>query len=744
MSTFCIRIKGLVQGVGFRPFIYNLAHKYKLNGTVNNDSKGVLVHINCSGKQLEKFIGDINLYKPDLAHIDTIEPKELEYKEYRGFKIIQSSNTKGEFTLIPSDISICDDCKRELNDPSNRRYKYPFITCTNCGPRYTVINKLPYDRCNTSMEQFPMCEECQKEYNDPSNRRYHAQTIGCFDCGPVLHLRTPKKALELPHEEIIEKTVELIKQGKIIAVKGVGGYHLVCDATNYKAVQNLRERKNRPHKPLAVMVKDIDMGRKLAHINNEEEKLLSSKERPIVVLKTKNILASNIAPGIDKIGLFLPYTPLHELLLKGCDTPLVATSANISGEPLCIDFKEVKRLYDVWDYCLDHNRDILNPCDDSVAAAVKNQVLFLRRGRGYAPKAIKLPFKLIQNVLTLGANQKSTVAFGFDDNAILSSHIGDLRTIHSIEFFKHNINTLGSIYGFNPETVVCDKHPGYESTKFADGLKKNRKDLKVYRVQHHFAHVRAVMIEKQITQKVLGIAFDGTGYGDDGNLWGGEFFICDLDSYERVGHINYFKLLGGEKAIKEPRRAALSLLLDSFGKDALKMDHPTIRSFGKRELDSLYLSWEKELNAPLSSSMGRLFDAVASLTDVIHTISYEGQSGAMLESFYDKTIKEFYEFNISEGVIDIIPMIKAICIEGDSDGDKVRAISKFFNTIVEIIVRISKKHDLNVVLSGGVFQNKVLLELVLDKIPDAVFGNEVPPNDGGISLGQMITGKEND
>lgn len=747
MKTFCIRVKGIVQGVGFRPFVYNLANKHDLKGSVNNDSQGVLIYLNSTDNIIKEFIGDIKLYTPALAQIDSIEFEEVEYKEFSSFTIIQTKDQAGKFTVMPPDIAMCEDCKKEMRDPSNRRYKYPFISCTNCGPRFTIINKLPYDRCNTSMDQFPLCESCEKEYTNPSDRRYHAQPIGCYNCGPKLQLRTDKEILELSQDKIMGKAVDFIKKGRIVAVKGIGGYHLICDATNHNAVQSLRDRKNRPHKPFAIMVKDIQSAKELAHVNEAEERLLFSKERPIVLLKKKNKptssnpqLTTNIAPCIDKIGLFLPYTPLHELLLEGCDIPLVATSANISGEPLCIDFKDLKRLNNVWDCCLDHNRDIINSCDDSVAAVVKDRVLFFRRGRGYAPKAVKLPFKLIQNVLTLGANQKSTIAIGFEDNAVLSPHIGDLNSIQSIEFFKNSVKKLESVYDFNPDLVVCDKHPGYESSKYAQSLNQYRKDLKIYKVQHHYAHIRAVMLEKQITQKVLGVAFDGTGYGDDGNLWGGEFFVCDLDSYDRAAHINYFKLLGGEKAVKEPRRVALSLLFDSFGKDTLNLDHPTINSFSKMELNSLYLSWEKGLNAPLSSSIGRLFDGLASLTDVIHTISYEGQSGAMLESFYDDTIKDSYEFSISDGVIDINPVIKAIL----NENDRVRAVSMFFNTIVEMILTMAQKYDLKVVLSGGVFQNTVLLGLVLEKIPDALFSNEVPPNDGAISLGQMVMGKEND
>ncbi len=737
-KTYAVRVKGIVQGVGFRPFIYQLANEHCLKGSVHNDSDGVLIYITADERTLKSFIYDIKEKKPPLSQVDSIEYRQIGYKEFKKFDIIETKRIKGKFTVMPPDISICEDCRKELNDPDNRRYGYPFITCTNCGPRYTIINKLPYDRINTSMDIFPMCEECEKEYTDPNNRRYHAQPIGCFNCGPKLQLKSSAEIEELSQDKIVDKTAELINEGYILAVKGIGGYHLVCDATNFDAVQKLRDRKRRPHKPFALMVNDINSAKELAYINRMEEKLLCSKERPIVLLeKSGDIdisLASNVAPGIDKIGLFLPYTPLHELILKGCGKPLVATSANISDEPLCINFEELKRLDYVWDYCLDHNRPIVNGCDDSVVAVVNDQTLFFRRARGYAPKAVKLPFKLDKKILSVGANQKSTVAIGFEDNVILSPHIGDLNSIQSVEYFKQNINNLERIYDFKPDKVICDKHPYYESTKFAKELHSK---IEVADIQHHYAHITAVMLEKQIDQKVLGVAFDGTGYGDDGNLWGGEFFICDLDSYERVAHIEYFKLLGGEKAIKEPRRAALSLLFDIYGKDAIDMDHPTIKAFSRLELNSLYTAWEKGLNTPLSSSVGRLFDAVASLTDVIHTITYEGQSGSMLESFYDKKIKKSYPFEINGKIIDIKPVIKAVLEESD----KVVAISGFFNTIVKIIETIALKSNLKVVLAGGVFQNKVLLKLILDKIPESLFSNEFPPNDGAISLGQIIKGR---
>ena len=734
MKTYQISIKGIVQGVGFRPFIYTLADSFNIKGEIFNHSSGVTITINAEQKILEDFIKKIKDEKPPLAQIDRIEYKEIEKRIFTEFSIIQSQSKVDSFTIMPPDISICKDCEKELRDPNNKRYAYPFITCTNCGPRYTIIEKLPYDRKNTSMKEFPMCEDCAKEYNDPKDRRYHAQPIGCFKCGPKLSLYDNQKN-KIDYDDIIDKAVNFLKDGKILAIKGVGGYHLVCDAKNDLALQTLRRRKLRPDKPFAVMVKDVKSAKELALISKKEEEYISSIERPIVLLqKNENTtLSPLVAPDLNKIGLFLPYTPLHLLILDKLDRPIVATSANLSDEPLCTNLEEIMHLSYVWDFCIDHNRDIVNGCDDSVLAVVKDKPLFFRRARGYAPKAIKLPFKLSKKVLALGANQKSTVAIAFDDNAILSPHIGDLNTLGSVEYFSKNIENLKRIYDFKEDILVCDKHPNYESTKYAQKFENT------VQIQHHEAHIQAVRLEQGIKEKVLGVAFDGTGYGDDGNLWGGEFLLCDDNGFERVAHFEYFKLLGGEKAVKEPRRVALSLLFDIYGEDALKLDNACINSFSRVELNTLYISWQKGLNAPLSSSVGRIFDAVASLSGVVQKLSYEGQSGAMLESFYDENIKECYPWELKNGIIDIKPMIKAILKEKN---EKI-IVSKFINTLVQIIQDVAKMYDFKVVLAGGVFQNVVLLNQIFGKISERLFSNYIPPNDGAISLGQIIKGKNN-
>ncbi len=476
------------------------------------------------------------------------------------------------------------------------------------------------------------------------------------------------------------------------------------------------------------MVKDLEMAKELAYINEMEEELLTSKERPIVLLKSK-IEDKLIAPNISKIGIFLPYAPLHLLILNGLNRPIIATSANITDEPIATNRENIIKLSNIYDYLLDHNREIVNGCDDSVVMVVKNQTIFIRRARGYTPISIQLPFKLNRKVLAVGANQKNTVAIGFEDRAILSPHIGDLDGIKSVEYFKENIENLERIYRFKPEIVVHDRHPNYESTRYAKSLNIEKRE-----VQHHYAHILAVMAEKSITQKVLGVAFDGTGLGDDGNLWGGEFLICDYQSYKRVANFRYLKLLGGEKAIREPRRVALSLLFDIFGEEALNLDNPTTKAFNKTELKTQYIIWKKGLNSPLTSSAGRIFDAISSLSGICQTMSFEGESGMRMEEFYNRDIEEFYPFEIRDDEVNIYPMVEEILKEKTKEV----IISKFFNTLVEIIYTIYKRYNLPLVLSGGVFQNRVLLELILEKVPDAIVPNQIPPNDGGVALGESI------
>lgn len=733
--TYKISITGTVQGVGFRPFVYNLSQRYLVTGTVSNNSSGVEIILNTDSLTLKQFLIAVEYEYPPLASVDTLECNEVEYQEFEDFQILETKIQDGDITTnIPPDISICAECENELLDPKNRRYNYPFITCTHCGVRYSIIYDLPYDRKHTSMKSFKMCVACEKEYTNPLDRRYHAQPIGCYDCGPRLELLDDRGLSIENSTNVIDKVVQLIKDGNIVALKGVGGYHFICDATNDDAISKLRKRKNRPSKPFAVMVRNIEMAKDIAFISKDEEKLLVSKERPIVILKEKGIFSKIISPNSSFVGVFLPYTPLHLLLLDKLDIPIVATSANVTDEPICTNLESLQKLAGVYDYVLEHNRDIVNGCDDSVVMVVKEEQIILRRARGYAPVSIKLPFSLEYNVLALGANQKSTIAIGFDNQAILSPHIGDLDGIASVAYYEKNIETLKRVYNFNPHVIAYDKHPRYESTKIAQQILKNDSKLKAHEVQHHYAHILAVMAEQHIQGKVFGIAFDGTGYGGDGNLWGGEFIICDYEGYERIAHLEYFKLLGGAKAIKEPRRVALSFLFSLYGKDVLDIDNPTTNAFSQAELRTYYTAWEKGLNTPLSSSIGRLFDSIASLLGICQVMSFEGESGMMLEELFDSSVNGYYSFTYANGKIDILPLISELLEEKNT----VIAVSKFFHTLVEIIATVYKPYNLPLVVSGGVFQNRVLLGLVLDKFPKAIISNSIPVNDGGIALGQVI------
>ncbi|TKI69573.1 carbamoyltransferase HypF [Sulfurimonas crateris] len=731
-----IEIRGVVQGVGFRPFIYNLAASSGLSGEVSNNGYGVLILLDATKEELDELVKKIRDNKPPLSEIDSIKITQVKKtKSFDGFSIEMSEGAKNLSSHIPPDIAMCSECESELHDKTNRRFGYPFITCTNCGPRFSIIKNLPYDRKHTSMDEFAMCEKCAQEYKNPQDRRYHAQPIGCHECGPKLSLFDNSGNM-IESENIVDKAVELITEGKILCVKGIGGYHLVCDATNDEAVKLLRERKQRASKPFGVMVKDIYMSKNIASINEKEEALLCSNRRPIVLLKKRedNALSQHVAPNINQIGLFLAYTPLHHLILQRLNRPIVATSANVSDEPLCKSYDEIMRLRGIWDFCLDNDREILNCCDDSVAFVEGEKTFMLRDARGYAPLYLKLPHKTDKKILALGANQKSSVAITIGQSVVLSPYIGDLGSLSSIEHYKSHIETLKRIYEFEPDVVVCDKHPNHESTKYAKELVAQNRDIELLQVQHHYAHILATMGVNGITTKVLGVSFDGTGYGDEGNLWGGEFFVCDLESYERVGHFKYFKLLGGERAIKEPRRVALSFLFEIYGEDTFALDNATTSSFSATEKKTLYTAYKNSLNTPLSSSCGRLFDAVASILDVIQVCSYEGESGLLLESLYDENIFESYLFGIEEGEIDFSQIFRQIL---DEENSRV-AVSKFFNTIVEIICEMHKKYDLPLVLGGGVFQNRVLLRLIMQKIPDVILPEMFVSNDASIAYGQAI------
>lgn len=737
-----IKLSGAVQGVGFRPFVYNMALRYGLKGYVLNDGEGLMIEVEGDEKRIKEFIISLNTDKPLLSHISY---QSVEFsgvlKNFKKFKIEKSKKTKSKKVFILPDISVCSDCIREMSNPSDRRYMYPFINCTNCGPRFSITEAIPYDRKNTTMKSFSMCPLCEMEYNDPENRRFHAQPNACPKCGPELSLFDKEKNVLAKGQESIKKVVNLILNGEIVAIKGIGGFHLVCDATNDNSVKKLRDRKDRLEKPFAVMFKDLDSLKIYANLKNYEEITLLSPERPIVIVEKKKgtDLSEFVAPQLDRVGAFLPYSPLHHILLNILNRPLVMTSANLSDEPIIKDDEEaLDKLPGLADYILSHNRGIKNRVDDSVVFCLDDKRFFIRRARGYVPLPIKLPFRLDKRVLAVGGNQKVSVAFGFDDNIIVSQHIGDLLTVDSQKNFEETIRDFLHLYDFFPDVVVSDMHPDYFSTRWSETFSSKLK-IKHMKVQHHHAHALSVMVDNSIRdEKILAVCWDGSGYGLDGNIWGGEFLIADYKSFDRVSHFRNFRLLGSEKAIREPRKVALSLLFDMYSEDAKNLNIPTIRAFSEKELEALYKIWHKGINSPYTSSVGRLFDAVSSLLGIRHFISYEGQSGMIMESLYDKSIKDSYDFTLDGKIVDYRPMIGGILRDRKNT---VLAVSKFINTLCIIIIEIAKIYNIPVGISGGVFQNNILVSKLIQESRrnniKLYFNKNVPPNDGGLASGQI-------
>lgn len=727
MIRYRYSIKGIVQGVGFRPFIYKLASELHLKGFVYNDSMGVIIELEGKVKEIEifdeRFIDEL----PPLAHIDNFEKHPIPLENSSNFKIIHSNDTNSKTTLVSPDIKICKECLDDIK--KEKKYQNYFSTnCTNCGPRYSIIKTLPYDRKNTSMEEFTMCESCQKEYTDPLNRRYHAQPISCTECGPKLSLY--KKGTLVSSNDLYKEIAHLIKDGHILAIKGVGGFHIVCDATNNQAIQQLRTYKNRPAKPFALMCKDIEQIESFATINTIENQLLVSKEAPIVILDKKQTskISQYTAPNISKIGCFLPTTALHFLLFEYLNNPIVATSANLGGEPIITSKEDIEQKLPFIEYIVDFNREIINAIDDSLIQVIADKPSMLRLARGYAPKVIKLPFKINKKLLAVGANAKSTISIAFEDTIIISPYIGDLDSLVSFEYFERTIQTFQRFYDFEPDLIVHDLHPNHESTKWALNQGKETQAI-----QHHLAHIYALKAEYNLQDKpYLGFSFDGTGYGTDHTLWGGEVFISD----ERVYTFKPIKLIGGTKAIKEPRRIALAMLFEKYSlEELLELELPTVKAFTQSELKLLYQSYQKDINCFETSSVGRLFDGIASFSDIIQTISYEGESGLLIESNYDQNINDTFEYCIKDNIIDI----KIVEYITTNPSPKQQLSSMLINTLSKIIVDISSKHDLDIYLSGGVFQNKTLLEKTLWLLQNnkKVYTNRmIPTNDAGISLGQ--------
>lgn len=739
--------KGIVQGVGFRPSIYRLATKYDLTGFVQNRSDGVIVEVEGAREALDAFITDFRTNLPPLASVSEFSQREIPVSnEERDFQIMGSiDDTKADVHISP-DIAVCDDCLKELFDPGNRRYRYPFINCTNCGPRLTIIKTIPYDRINTSMTCFPMCPDCQREYEDPFDRRFHAQPNACPVCGPSLKFLDAQG--NLAASDPVQSAIDALLSGAIIAIKGLGGYHLAVDAQNDEAVRRLRKLKLREEKPFAIMVKDIEQASRLARLNDEEETLLMYVERPIVLVVkgNKDIVAPSVAPGMKDLGIMLPYTPLHHLLIRDFKA-LVMTSANQTDEPICIRNREaVTRLSGIADYFLVHNRDILVRCDDSVATVHAGWPRLVRRARGFAPKPVTLR-EDYPEVLALGAHLKATLCIIKKNHAFLSPHIGDMETPLARDFFHENIALMKHITQCNPPIVACDLHPGYYSSMVAGTLGASE----VIAIQHHHAHIVSCMAENGLSGDVIGLAMDGIGYGSDGQVWGGEVLVASETDFRRAGHINYFLLPSGEKAIHEPWRTATALLSLAYGDDwqdmakklAIITDYQLLRMMGKIMAD--------RINSPYTSSLGRLFDGVASIIGLRREVRFEGQAAMELEALASHMESACLPYTIQKDdatlILDFAPTIKTI-VEGKLAGRSQETLSSLFHvTLIEAFTAMAdtvrKESGLaRVVLSGGCFQNRFLLEGCVSSMEKAKFEvfihQRIPANDGGISLGQAV------
>jgi hydrogenase maturation protein HypF len=742
-----LNVNGIVQGVGFRPFVFQLAARHGLNGEVANTSEGVSIHIEGPAPSVTAFEAELAAKSPPLAQVVNISACSEPFKHCTEFAIVKSKGASEKFTLISPDVSICDDCLAELFDPRNRRHRYPFINCTNCGPRYTIIDDIPYDRPKTSMRHFTMCGPCQQEYDDPNNRRFHAQPNACADCGP--HVKLYDSQLNgLPGKDPISAAAKLLRQGHILAIKGLGGYHLAADAENSQAVQRLRRRKLREEKPFAVMSGDLETIRSFARVQPAEEKLLTSIQRPIVLLKKKmpNDLAAEVAPRNGYFGVMLPYTPLHYLLIDYGFVALVMTSGNRSEEPIAIDNEDAfDRLADIADYFLIHNRDIYLRSDDSIVRHSAGAARFIRRSRGVVPVPIFLK-KSLPSVLACGAELKNTVCLTRQDKAFVSQHIGDLENLATYDFFKLTIGHLKRILDIHPEIIACDMHPDYLSTRYA----RKQQHIPVIQVQHHHAHIVSCMAEHGLSGPVLGLSCDGTGYGPDGAIWGGEILIVDEHEFERAGHLAYVPMPGGSAAIKEPWRMAVSYLQDTYGDKFRELDLPWLHEIEDQKIRILCEIMSKRINCPSTSSLGRLFDAVAAICGIRSRVNFEGQAAMELEMLAADQTDRIYDYQWEEKTTYRIlaqPIIRGVVNDIRTGIPTADISARFHRTLINLFADLctvigKQRHLDRVVLSGGVFQNSILLDGLIQALTEKNFEvyshRKIPTNDGGISLGQAV------
>jgi hydrogenase maturation protein HypF len=750
-----ILIQGIVQGVGFRPFIYGLALRLGLAGFVLNDSNGVTIEVEGSLEALDRFQAGLRDELPPMARVDSVEINLVTARQESGFKIVHSQAGGEKRALISPDTATCPDCLGEIFDPTNRRYHYPFTNCTNCGPRFTIVKDVPYDRDKTTMRPFPMCPACLAEYENPLDRRFHAQPNACPVCGPQVCL-LDKTGQVLAVSDPVEAAARQLAGGAILAIKGLGGYHLACDALNAAVVDRLRSRKRREAKPFALMVPDLPTAHRLCYLDQAEETLLQGRSRPVVLLAKRpgNLLAGGVAPAYNTLGLMLPYTPLHHLLLAafsevvGKDRPaaLVMTSGNLSDEPIAYqDSEAAARLAGVAEGWLTHNREIHMRCDDSVARSLGGKAQVFRRSRGYAPEPIRLAGDFSRPVLACGGHLKNTFCLGKGRQAFVSHHIGDLENLETLTSFKAGIEHYKRLFDIAPQAVAYDLHPDYLATRYALELDLPHK----IGVQHHHAHIASVLAEHGLSGPVIGVAADGTGYGGDGTIWGCEIMLAGLLKFERLAHLAYVPLPGGDQAVRQPWRVAASYLSQIYGEAFLALEIPFVKEIDPRRWKPLAQMITKGVNSPLASSLGRLFDGVAALVGLRNEVVYEGQAAIELEALAAPADRA-YPFAIKYGqplILDVGPLIRAIVQDLQQGVPPGLIAGRFHRSIAELLAAVCvlarRQTGLGeVALSGGVFQNRLLLEQLLDRLEELDFkvyrNQQVPPNDGGLSLGQAV------
>jgi hydrogenase maturation protein HypF len=754
-----VKIEGTVQGVGFRPFVFLVARKLALTGWIVNGANGVMIEVEGADDAVSRFLELLRTACPPGARIERMSARSIPVIGDSEFTIQPSDESGTKQLAMSPDLATCADCVAELFDPTDRRVRYPWLSCAQCGPRFTMVTGIPYDRANTTMSRFVLCEACRSEYEAPDNRRFHAESTACPACGPAVALWDADGDVSAEGEEAIRRTCRIIRAGGIVAVKGIGGFHLWADATSDEVVQRLRNRKRRPHKPFAVMFPSLEAARTYCTLSPGEAKWLASPEAPIVILQRleETALIQGIAPGNATVGAMLPYTPLHHLLMTELDAPVVATSGNRSEEPIVTDEQEARRRLDgIADAFLVHDRPIARPMDDSVIRMTQSGPIVLRRARGLVPRTIRLPESIARYVegpvLAVGSHQKNTVALLDADRVLLSQHLGDLSTIETENAVRQAIDDLQWLLRVKPSAVACDLHPDYRSTRLAEEL-ASRWDVPVIRVPHHHAHVAACMAEHGVTGEVLGIAWDGSGYGTDGALWGGEFLLVTYRESERVAHLHPFRLPGGEQAAREPRRAELAIRWETFGTQGCLASVEEGTEW-RAQAQRIVAMLDKQIQSPVTTSMGRLFDAVASMLGLCQVASFEGQAAMALEqegtgaSVHGE--KGTYPIPlISQAetprrwIADWRPMIELIADDLSRGIERSRIAHRFHRSLAELIGQVAEQVGVQqVVLTGGCFQNVLLADLATERLESAGFvaltHREVPPNDGGLALGQAV------